>query len=176
MDDGGPERSMEFGAASHSRDKESYSATEYLRRCLGRSHLRDLRWLPQGPVSLSHSSPYTLCHNGGIAVGEKEKCHRASAQYGVDPLTSRWSTRTRRTWTYRSYGAAGTCASLTQIMAHIRTCMQQTIITNDDTAQYAEPGVADGLEWGVRSGFHAVPSMRHLHLHVRCVTNTDYLR
>jgi len=54
--------------------------------------------------------------------------------------------------------------------------MQQTIITNDDTAQYAEPGVADGLEWGVRSGFHAVPSMRHLHLHVRCVTNTDYLR
>ncbi|WFD18135.1 hypothetical protein MCAP1_000347 [Malassezia caprae] len=32
--------------------------------------------------------------------------------------------------------------------------------------RYADLDSGDGLEWGVRSGFHAVPSMRHLHLHV----------
>lgn len=44
---------------------------------------------------------------------------------------------------------------------------------SDDKDQHAE-----GVAWHVHCGFHSVPSMRHLHLHVRlraCILMTGHI-
>ena len=36
-----------------------------------------------------------------------------------------------------------------------------------DTREPHYTDAAPGATWGIRCGFHAIPSMRHLHMHVR---------
>lgn len=44
--------------------------------------------------------------------------------------------------------------------------MRYVTITPDGHGVYEPDKPPSGSEWGIHCGFHAVPSMRHLHLHV----------
>lgn len=58
---------------------------------------------------------------------------------------------------------------LTQLVARIRKGMRQLVIPPEhpQDCDYAQDGeAAQGVEWDIRCGFHSIPSMRHVHLHV----------
>lgn len=61
---------------------------------------------------------------------------------------------------------------LTQLVKRIREAMKQLVIPPEQPldCDYAHEGkAAQGVEWDIRCGFHSIPSMRHVHLHVGCL-------
>ncbi|WFD29454.1 hypothetical protein MSPP1_000463 [Malassezia sp. CBS 17886] len=58
-------------------------------------------------------------------------------------------------------------AASDRLVARIEGCMRELHVERDAEPSYAADGAgACRTTWGIQRGFHAVPSMRHLHLHV----------
>lgn len=58
-------------------------------------------------------------------------------------------------------------AAASERLAHrIRESMRRMDVDRD-TREPHYTDAAPGATWGIRCGFHAIPSMRHLHMHVR---------
>lgn len=72
--------------------------------------------------------------------------------------------------------ASGYVVPLTQLIDRIHESMQRLAIPETPgECDYAKDGQGTGATWDVRCGFHSIPSMHHLHLHVRRATDSGDL-